>query len=439
MLGSSFGSTNAASIDPRTGKRYGSRFPAITVTDIVTAQRRLLEHLGVKHLRAVVGPSYGGFQAFQWGVSFPDFMDGIVPVVSAPKARLNMTADTRARFERDPNWNGGDYYDTGGMVATMTELRVETLHRYGATDEAAIQRAAAQWASVFDANSLLILGHAAEQYDVTRRTRPHPRAGAVRAVAHRCAVPAGARAGRDAGAARCRRGRDVFRDRQRQGPPRIGRGRRQMGAGAARVHAPRRGRRMNDASHPSGPLTLAIDIGGTRLKASVLTSGGGMIEQPNRVDTPKPAKPDAVVAALLEVVKPLGAFDRISIGFPGVVHRGRVVTAPNLGTEDWHGYALPDALKERLGKPARMLNDATVQGLGVISGRGLECAITLGHRHGVRAVRSRLSGAASRAEPAPGAQGDDLRPVDRQRRAAKGGAETAGTVGCARRLGSSPR
>ena len=100
-------------------------------------------------------------------VSFPDFMDGIVPVVSAPKARLNMTADTRARFERDPNWNGGDYYETGGMLATMTELRVETLRRYGATDEAAIQRAAAQWANVFDANSLLILGHAAEQYDVT--------------------------------------------------------------------------------------------------------------------------------------------------------------------------------------------------------------------------------------------------------------------------------
>jgi homoserine O-acetyltransferase/O-succinyltransferase len=167
MLGSSFGSTNAASIDPRTGRRYGSRFPAISLTDIVTVQRRLLEHLGVKHLRAVVGPSYGGFQAFQWAVTFPDFMDGVVPVVSAPKARLNMTADTRARFERDPNWNGGDYYETGGMAATMTELRVETLRRYGATDEAAIQRAAAQWANVFDANSLLILGHAAEAYDVT--------------------------------------------------------------------------------------------------------------------------------------------------------------------------------------------------------------------------------------------------------------------------------
>ncbi|HEY3848625.1 MAG TPA: ROK family protein [Acetobacteraceae bacterium] len=135
---------------------------------------------------------------------------------------------------------------------------------------------------------------------------------------------------------------------------------------------------MNDASHPPGPLTLAIDIGGSRLKASVLAVTGRMIEQSNRVDTPHPAKPDAVVAALIELVKPLGAFDRISVGFPGVVRRGRVVTAPNLGTEDWHGYALTDELQRRLDKPARMLNDATVQGLGVISGRGLECVITLG-------------------------------------------------------------
>jgi polyphosphate glucokinase len=135
---------------------------------------------------------------------------------------------------------------------------------------------------------------------------------------------------------------------------------------------------VNDASHPPGPLTLSIDIGGTRLKASVLAETGRMIEQPDRVDTPHPARPDMVVAALVELVKPLGAFDRISIGFPGVVRRGQVVTAPNLGNEDWHGYALTDVLRERLGKPARMLNDATMQGLGVISGRGVECVITLG-------------------------------------------------------------
>ena len=169
MLGSSYGSTNAASRDPRTGRPYGSRFPHITVTDIVTAQHRLLEHLGVRHLRAVVGPSYGGFQAFQWAVTYPDAMDGIVPVVSSPRApSRDRVATLLARFERDPNWHGGDYYDTPGMGATMQALRVETLKGYGMNaSEAEIGRIASIWAKEFDANSLLILGRAMEAYDVT--------------------------------------------------------------------------------------------------------------------------------------------------------------------------------------------------------------------------------------------------------------------------------
>lgn len=180
MLGSSYGSTNAASLDPRTGRPYGSSFPHITLTDIVTAQHRLLEHLGVRHLRAVVGPSYGGFQAFQWAVTFPNDMDAIVPVVSSPQApSRDRVATLLARFERDPNWSGGDYYGTAGMGATMLALRVETLKRYGmeeglaarfpgsADREAEITRLATGWANEFDANSLLILGRAMESYDAT--------------------------------------------------------------------------------------------------------------------------------------------------------------------------------------------------------------------------------------------------------------------------------
>jgi homoserine O-acetyltransferase len=170
MLGSSYGSTNAASRDPRTGRPYGSRFPHITLTDIVTAQHRLLEHLGVRHVRAVVGPSYGGFQAFQWAVTFPDAMDAIVSVVSSPRApSRDRVARLLARFERDPNWHGGDYYDTPGMAANMVALRVETLKGYGmsADREAEITRVATAWANEFDANSLLILGRAMESYDVT--------------------------------------------------------------------------------------------------------------------------------------------------------------------------------------------------------------------------------------------------------------------------------
>jgi homoserine O-acetyltransferase/O-succinyltransferase len=169
MLGSSYGSTNAASRDPRTGRPYGSRFPHITVADIVTAQRRLLQHLGVKHLSAVVGPSYGGFQAFQWAVTFPDDMNGIVPVVSSPRAQSrDRVATLLARFERDSNWHGGDYYGTPGMRETMQALRVETLKRYGMdASDAEITRLASIWAKEFDANSLLILGRAMESYDVT--------------------------------------------------------------------------------------------------------------------------------------------------------------------------------------------------------------------------------------------------------------------------------
>jgi polyphosphate glucokinase len=86
---------------------------------------------------------------------------------------------------------------------------------------------------------------------------------------------------------------------------------------------------------------------------------------------------------LVRLAPPLGHFDRISIGFPGVVRRGQVLTALNLGAEVWRHFPLASALTDKLGKPARMLNDSEVQGLGVISGKGLECAITLGTGMGV--------------------------------------------------------
>jgi polyphosphate glucokinase len=129
---------------------------------------------------------------------------------------------------------------------------------------------------------------------------------------------------------------------------------------------------------PPGPLTLAIDIGGTRLKAGVLSPVGDMVAGPARADTPRPATPDAVLKVLSELFGTLGSIQRISIGFPGVVRRGRVLTAPNLDTKAWHDFPLAQVLAERLGVPARLANDATVQGLGVIAGHDLECVITLG-------------------------------------------------------------
>ena len=133
-----------------------------------------------------------------------------------------------------------------------------------------------------------------------------------------------------------------------------------------------------EAATPKGPVTLALDIGGTGLKAGLLDADGAMIGSRARVETPHPSPPEAVMPALIGLAHCLGAFDRISVGFPGVVRGTKVLTAPNLGTEAWSGYDLAGTLEQRLGRPVRLLNDATVQGLGVIQGRGVECVITLG-------------------------------------------------------------
>ncbi len=181
MLGSSYGSTSPKSTNPATGKPYGPEFPRIAVADIVTAQKALLDHLRVKHLVAVAGPSYGGYQAFQWAVSYPEFMHGIVPVVTSPISTTT-AADTQALINRlatDPNWNGGWYYDAGGIRAAMMAIRVATLKTYGLAEqlqqrrpapediEAAIVGAARPWAEAFDGNSMVVLRRALEGFDVT--------------------------------------------------------------------------------------------------------------------------------------------------------------------------------------------------------------------------------------------------------------------------------
>jgi polyphosphate glucokinase len=130
--------------------------------------------------------------------------------------------------------------------------------------------------------------------------------------------------------------------------------------------------------HARNALTLSIDIGGTHIKAAVLDIKGREVGGRVEADTPHPSPPPAVLDCIATLVSTLTPYDRISAGFPGVVVGGNVVTAPNLGTEDWKGFALAAALTKRFAKPARVINDAEVQGLGVISGRGLECVLTLG-------------------------------------------------------------
>ena len=174
------------------------------------------------------------------------------------------------------------------------------------------------------------------------------------------------------------------------------------------------------SERPAGPQTLAIDVGGTRLKAGILAITGHMIAGPQRIATPHPATPDAVIDELVGMVAPLGSFERISIGFPGVVRDGRVLTAPNLGTAVWHGFPLAATLAEKLGAPARLANDATVQGLGVIAGRGVECVITLGTGMGFALFEDGRPGPHLELSQHPCARSQDLRPVHRQRGAARG-------------------
>jgi len=151
------------------------------------------------------------------------------------------------------------------------------------------------------------------------------------------------------------------------------------------------GPRFAPIERPERPCTLAIDIGGSGLKASILDASGAMVADRVKVATRYPMPPDALVDAVVDLCAPLPDYDRISAGFPGMVRAGRVLSAPafstasGLGSEvvdelvhQWSHFDLAGALSIRLGKPIKVANDADVQGLAVVAGQGLELVITLG-------------------------------------------------------------
>jgi len=138
-------------------------------------------------------------------------------------------------------------------------------------------------------------------------------------------------------------------------------------------------------------ITLAFDVGGSGLKATVLDEQGAMVADRVRVVTEYPMPPTKLVDALCGLAGQLPKADRASVGFPGMVRDGRVLTAPNLATahgpgtkvkaelvEQWSGFDLAGALSQRLELPVRVANDADVQGSAVVSGEGIEVVITLG-------------------------------------------------------------
>jgi polyphosphate glucokinase len=144
----------------------------------------------------------------------------------------------------------------------------------------------------------------------------------------------------------------------------------------------------NDAT---GPATLCFDVGGTGLKASVLDASGVMEHDRVRVATPYPLRPEKLVALLADLARGLPHYDRISVGFPGMVRDGRVLSAPHFVaprgpgtkpsaelTKAWIGFGLEGSLAKALDRPTKVANDADVQGAAVVCGQGLELVITLG-------------------------------------------------------------
>ena len=196
VLGGCSGSTGPASTDSESGRPYGARFPVVTIRDMVRAQKRLLDSLGVKRLEAVIGGSIGGQQALEWAVEYPDFVGKAIPVAATgalgPQG-IAMSEIGRRAIMSDPDWQNGDYYETGkspdaglsiarmaGMVtyqsaaskwerfsrrlATRPALETEFGGRFEV--ESYLHYQGRELAGRFDANSYLYLSRAMDLYDV---------------------------------------------------------------------------------------------------------------------------------------------------------------------------------------------------------------------------------------------------------------------------------
>ncbi len=178
MLGSCYGTTGPSTVNPVTGEPWGPAFPEYSVQDMVASQHALLQRLEVTRLRAVVGPSYGGIQALQWAIDYPELVDAIGVAVSGPVFPDQITPQgLTAALEADPNWNSGWIYRNGGITETLQRMRDATLRHYGMVEvlrdrgvtsdaaDAAIASMARVWAGEFDPNSLIALCKAGRRFD----------------------------------------------------------------------------------------------------------------------------------------------------------------------------------------------------------------------------------------------------------------------------------
>jgi polyphosphate glucokinase len=129
--------------------------------------------------------------------------------------------------------------------------------------------------------------------------------------------------------------------------------------------------------NPTRPVTLAIDIGGSGLKAMLLDAEGKSVSERLRIVTPAIPTPEVLLTALDDFRTPFPDFDRVSVGFPGIVKRGVTILSVNLHP-DWGNFPLQDKLAERWSKPVRVGNDADIAGYGAVQGQGVELVLTVG-------------------------------------------------------------
>ena len=187
--GSCFGTTAPASIDPKTGKPYGSRYPWPTIEDMVEAEMLVLQHLGIRRLRSIAGGSLGGMQVLMWCAIYPEFTDSIIAMASGsavPVQGIAWHVIGRKMIESDARYNGGDYYDdpaalrglqVARMVGHMTYLSSQSLEtkfgrrRRGETRQFEIdsyfEYQGNKFARQYDANSYIRVQAAMDEMDLS--------------------------------------------------------------------------------------------------------------------------------------------------------------------------------------------------------------------------------------------------------------------------------
>jgi homoserine O-acetyltransferase len=198
IIGSCCGSTGPASINPETGKEYGTRFPVITIGDMVEAQKALMDHLSIDSLLSVIGGSVGGMQVLEWCARFPERVRSAVPLATTSRhsaLAIAFNEVARQAIMADPNWKEGHYYagkkpDMGLAIARMighiTYLSDESMRlkfgrklqnrsalsfEFGAEFqvESYLQYQGKKFIERFDANSFLYITKAADYFDLARQ------------------------------------------------------------------------------------------------------------------------------------------------------------------------------------------------------------------------------------------------------------------------------